>query len=119
MKRIEQLAGHLDPERFGVKALYVFGSTKEATAGPQSDIDLLVHFQGTPAQEAELMAWFQGWSLCLSEENYQRTGHKTKGLLDVHVITDADITNRTSFASKIGSITDPPRPLPMGRNTKK
>ncbi|MGH9858251.1 MAG: nucleotidyltransferase family protein, partial [Acidobacteriota bacterium] len=119
MKRVEELAGYLDPARFGIKAVYVFGSTKEATAGPQSDIDLLVHFQGIPAQEKELMAWLEGWSLCLSEENYQRTGHKTNGLLDVHVVTDSDISNRTSFASKIGSITDPPRPLPLGRNVKK
>jgi predicted nucleotidyltransferase len=118
MSRVEQLAERMDPDRFGVKAMFLFGSTKDATAGPQSDIDLLVHFQGTPAQEKELLAWLEGWSLCLSEENLLRTGLKTSGLLDVHLITDEDIARRTSFASKIGSITDPPRPLPLRKSVK-
>jgi predicted nucleotidyltransferase len=118
MNRVEQLAERMDPDRFGVKAMFLFGSTKDATAGPQSDIDLLVHFQGTPAQEKELLAWLEGWSLCLSEENFLRTGLKTSGLLDVHLITDEDIARRTSFASKIGSITDPPRPLPLRKSVK-
>ncbi len=119
LKRIEQLAAHLDPVRFGVKAMYVFGSTMSATSGPKSDIDLLVHFHGNDIQEKELMAWLEGWSLCLSEENYLRTGHKTSSLLDVHLITDKDIRSRSSFASRIGSISDPPLPLSLGKNVKK
>ena len=50
LRMAERIAEQLDAERFGVKALYVFGSTKNATAGPGSDIDLLVHFRGTPEQ---------------------------------------------------------------------
>ena len=42
----ERIAAELDRERFGVVALYLFGSVKNATAGPGSDIDLLVHFRG-------------------------------------------------------------------------
>ena len=45
--------------------------------------------------------------------NYLRTGYKTDGLLDVHYVTDADIKVRTSWASKIGAITDPARPLQL------
>jgi predicted nucleotidyltransferase len=112
---IERLAAQLDPERFGVKAIYLFGSTKNATAGPQSDIDILVHFNGTDIQKSELMAWFEGWSLCLAEVNYLRTGYKTDGLLDVHIVTDEDIKNRGSFAMKIGALTDAPRLLQMGK----
>ena len=112
---MEQLAHHLQPERFGIRQVYVFGSTKNATAGPKSDIDLLIHFQGNDEQRKELMAWLEGWSLCLSEENYLRTGHRTSGLLDVHIVTDEDIRNRTSYASKIGSIADPPLPLKTGK----
>ncbi len=112
----EHLAAQLDPVRFGVKAVYLFGSTKNATAGPQSDIDILVHFQGTQSQRKELLAWLEGWSLCLGEINYMRTGYKSDRLLDVHLVTDDDIKKRTSFALKIGALTDAPRPLQLGKH---
>jgi pyruvate,water dikinase len=116
---VERIAARLDPQRFGVKAFYVFGSTKNATAGPESDIDLLIHFGGTQAQRQDLMSWLEGWSLCLSEVNYLRTGHKTEGLLDVHLVTDEDIRNKSSFAVKIGALTDAARLVPMGKEVKK
>ena len=109
----ELIASQLDPERFGVKGFYVFGSTKNATAGPQSDIDILIHFQGTKKQQKELAYWLEGWSLCLDEMNRIRTGYKTHGILDIHLVTDADIEKKTSYATKIGAVTDAARPLPM------
>lgn len=109
----DSIAARLDPTRFGVKALYVFGSTKNATAGPVSDIDLLVHFVGTEEQRGNLVQWFEGWSQALSEINYLRTGYRTDGLLDVHLVTDRDIARRTSFAVKIGAVTDAARELPL------
>jgi pyruvate, water dikinase len=105
-RAVEKLADALDPVRFGVKALYLFGSTKNATAGPESDIDLLIHFAGSEGQRRDLLLWLEGWSLCLSHINFEKTGHKTGGLLDAHLITDADIQNRTSYAVKIGAVTD-------------
>ncbi|HLF13890.1 MAG TPA: nucleotidyltransferase domain-containing protein, partial [Bacteroidota bacterium] len=111
----EWIAMQLDADRFGVSAVYLFGSTKNAVAGPQSDIDLLVHFAGTKEQEKEMLAWFEGGSLCLSQVNYLKTGYKTRGLLDIHIVTDEDIANRTSYAVKIGAPTDAPRPLPLGK----
>jgi len=119
LNSVEHIAARMDAQRFGVKAFYIFGSTKNATAGPQSDIDILIHFNGTDAQRKDLMSWLEGWSLCLSEVNYLRTGHKTDGLLDIHIVTDEDIKSRTSFATKIGAITDAPRLLPMGKDVKK
>ncbi len=109
----ERLAAELDGARFGVMAFYVIGSTKNATAGPASDIDILLHFRGTEKQRSELLLWLEGWSDCLGEINFLRTGYRTDGLLDVHLITDEDIAQRTSFAVKIGAITDPARELPM------
>ncbi len=109
----EQLARCVKRERFGVRALYLFGSTATATAGPCSDIDLLVHVQGSPEQCRELMVWLEGWSLSLAEQNYLRTGYKTEGLLDVHLVTDEDIAARTSYAVKIGAVTDPAWPLAL------
>jgi predicted nucleotidyltransferase len=93
--------------------MYVFGSTKNATAGPGSDIDLLVHVTGDERQRECLALWLDGWSQCLSEINYLRTGYRTKALLDVHLVTDEDVTARTSYAAKIGAVTDPARPLPI------
>jgi len=114
MQAAKQIAARLSPERFGVEAMYVFGSTKNATAGPASDIDLLIHFVGTPDQREKLEHWLEGWSISLAESNYLRTGYRTDGLLDVHVITDEDIERKTSYASKIGAATDAARPLKIG-----
>ncbi|MFN2196312.1 MAG: PEP/pyruvate-binding domain-containing protein [Anaerolineales bacterium] len=114
LEAVERIAARLDPRRFGVKAFYVFGSTKNATAGPQSDIDILIHVQGSDQQRTALLDWLNGWSQSLSEVNYQRTGFKSPGLLDVHLVTDDDLARRTSYALKIGAVTDPARALPLG-----
>jgi pyruvate,water dikinase len=111
LQMAERLAAELDPDRFGVRALYVLGSTKNATAGPSSDIDLLVHFDGTETQRRELERWLEGWSLSMAEINYLRTGYRSEGLLDVHFVADRDIERRSSFAAKIGAVTDAARPL--------
>jgi len=113
LRMARRLASELDPERFGVRALYVFGSTKNATAGPGSDIDLILHFTGSPDQERELRLWLEGWSLSLAEMNFLRTGYRSDGLLDVKLVTDDDIARRSSYAVKIDAVTDPARPLPL------
>lgn len=113
----KRIALSLDPERFGVKGLYLFGSTKNATAGPGSDLDLIVHFIGTAGQRRDLESWLEGWSVSLDESNYLRTGYTTGGLLDLHFVTDEDIARQTSFAAKIGAVTDAARPLVLGSTT--
>lgn len=118
MRMAEQIAANTDPEQFGVKAMYIFGSTKNATAGPGSDIDLLVHFIGTDAQREKILVWLDGWSRCLAEMNYLRSGYRVDGLLDVHLVTDDDIRRKTSYAVKIGAVTDSARPLGLGKSIK-
>jgi pyruvate, water dikinase len=115
LRMAEHIAGEVDPARFGIKGMYVFGSTKNATAGPGSDIDLIIHVDGDEEKRRQLEVWLEGWSLCLSEMNYLRTGYRTEGLLDVKLVTDADFTVHSSFASKIGAITDPARALSLRR----
>jgi pyruvate,water dikinase len=51
--------------------------------------------------------------LSLGEVNFLRTGYRTDNLLDVHIVTDEDIANRTSYAVKIGAVTDAARELPL------
>ncbi len=96
----ERIAEQLDPKRFGVKELYLLGSTKTGMAQAGSDIDLLVHFAGSPQQKRELDNWFEGWSLCLDEMNYIRTGYKAGGLLDIHYITDEEMDDEEEIAKK-------------------
>lgn len=109
----ERIAAAIDPEKYGVKGFYIIGSTKNATAGPNSDIDIIVHIEGDSEKEKILMSWLDGWGKCLSEMNYLKTGYKIDPMLDVHLITDEDVKNKTSFAVKIGAITDAARELPL------
>jgi hypothetical protein len=103
---VQKIAEKLDLEKFGVEAIYLIGSTKNATSGPASDIDILLHFRGGESQKNELTAWFEGWSLCLSEVNYIKTGYHSEGLIDLHLITDDDIEKGNSFATMIGSVSN-------------
>ncbi len=112
MKISEIISSKISKERFGIQAIYVIGSTKEASAGPSSDIDLLIHFNGNEKQKQQLLAWIEGWSLCLSEMNYLKTGYKIKGgLIDLHLITDEDINKKTSYAVLINSPDNPAKQL--------
>ena len=99
--------------RFSVSSLALFGSVARDEAKDGSDIDILIHFRGTPTQLQQLEIWLDGWSLCLDEFNYLQTGYRSGGLLDVHIVTDKDIADRTSYAVKIGAVTDAARPLTM------
>jgi pyruvate,water dikinase len=118
MQMSEKIASEIDPDRFAVKAVYIIGSTKNANAGPSSDIDLLIHFRGNEGQRHDLEMWLEGWSLCLGEINYLRTGYVNPDLLDVHIITDEDIEKGTSFAAKIDAVTDAALELPLGKQSK-
>jgi predicted nucleotidyltransferase len=113
LRMAEEIAVQLDGSRFDVKAIYVFGSTKNATAGPASDIDLIVHVGDDQARRRELELWLKGWSMALAAVNFLRTGYETHELLDVHYVTDVDIADQRSYAAKIGAVTDAARPLPM------
>lgn len=112
-KMAEQIASQVKPGTYGIKAMYIFGSTKNASAGPASDIDILVHINQYNEEINEFKIWLDGWSKCLSEINYIRTGYKTDGLLDVHFVTDDDIEKKTSWAVKINAVTDAAKPLLM------
>jgi len=110
---VEKLATQLDPQRFGVKSLYLIGSTQNTTAQAGSDIDLLVNFSGTRTQKKDLLNWLDGWSLCLDEINFIRTGYKAGGLLDVHFVTDEEISDPASLSEKFNLNIDGLRELPF------
>ncbi len=94
----------MDMRRFGVKALYLIGSVKTGQVGPCSDIDLLAHCDGDAGKQEQLTLWCEGWGSSLSAINEAKTRLKTPGsLIDLHIITDEDIRQKTSFASMIGA----------------
>ncbi len=105
MNMLKEVAGRTNFKYFGIEAMYIIGSVKEATAGPKSDIDLLIHFDGDQKKREKLEAYIEGWSQCLTKLNYDRTGvDMQEGLIDLHVITTEDIKNQeSSFAAMIGS----------------
>ncbi|MCK9613811.1 MAG: nucleotidyltransferase domain-containing protein [Bacteroidales bacterium] len=106
------IAQKLKNEDFGVKAVYLIGSSKNASSGPASDIDLMIHIDSREEQKILLEKWIEGWSHCLASVNDMLTGHyDAKGLIDLHIITDDDIKSKTSYAVKIGAHTDPARKL--------
>jgi len=113
LRMAQRIAALLEPARFGIKAAYLIGSTKNATAGPASDIDLLLHVEAHDARRAQLATWLDGWSRALAEMNELRTGCSSDGLLDVRYVTDEDIARATGYAAKIGAITDAARPLAL------
>ena len=84
----ERLAAALDGKRFGVRAVYLGGSTERGDAGPGSDIDLAIWFEGTPEQRHDLSLWLEGWGLCLAEVAYRQGGCLVSGgLHDVEWLT--------------------------------
>lgn len=111
LRMAEQIAHRMDVDRFGVQAVYIIGSTRNATAGPASDIDLIIHDRSDERQRRMLSTWLDGWSESLAEVNYLRTGYRIDRMLDVHYVTDQDIAEQTGFASKIGAMTDAARLL--------
>ena len=116
-QKIEEIAQALDPNLYGIQGMYLIGSTKDGSAGPTSDIDLLVHFKGTDEQKDKLMVWFDEWGKKLAKENKERTGFATEGLLDVHIITDEDIKKKSSWASHITSPYQTVRKIPLKKDS--
>jgi pyruvate, water dikinase len=113
VRMAERIAANLDAARFGVKAMYLIGSAKNANAGPKSDIDLLIHHDCSEEQRQALTLWLDGWNLCLCEINFSRTGYRIEHMLDLHFITDDDVERKTSFAVKINAVSDAARLLPL------
>jgi predicted nucleotidyltransferase len=113
MQMAEKISLGINPDQYDVRAVYLIGSTKNASAAPSSDIDLLIHFEGDERQREELSTWLDGWSQALAEINYMRTGYRTDGLLDVRFVNDDDISNHKGYAAKINAATDPALQLPM------
>jgi hypothetical protein len=107
----ERIAASMDPARFGVKAIYLFGSTELGNAGVGSDIDLIVVRGGDAQQERELQSWLEGWSICLAEISFQLYGIPSSGLLDVKFLTQEQAPAELSAFAAAGKTL---QALPIG-----
>jgi len=85
----EDLARGLDPATSGVVAVHLRGSVADGRAGPESDIDLVIRFAGSPQQRATLETWLDGWNRALVALHQQNTGVRVETLLDA-VIVESD-----------------------------
>jgi hypothetical protein len=118
LRTAEQIAKKLDGIKYGVRRFFVLGSTINATARPDSDVDIMLHFEGNDEQKKDLMLWLQGWSHSMDYFNYLRTGVKKGKIIDVKFITDEDIANRTSMALRIDAVTNAAREFKMKSQIK-
>jgi len=115
IQRLEEVLSDMDVRALGVEEAYLVGSVKEGCAGPASDIDLILLFNGNQLQLERLTEFISDWSERLDEENYQRTGIRTGGLIDLHIVTHQDMADKTSWASHIRSIYNPARKLNISK----
>jgi len=107
----ERIAAAIDPVRFGVEAVYLYGSTEAGDANVGSDIDLLVVWSGDASRAAELRVWLEGWSLCLAEISFQLYGFPSKGLLDVKLLRRTEANVEIQAFARAGKTL---QPLPVG-----
>jgi predicted nucleotidyltransferase len=104
MKMAQHIADAIAMQKYAIRGVYVIGSTKNATAGPSSDIDLIVHHQSEGHLLDEFIAWIDGWGQALSVINFARTGYSCGSLIDLHLVTDTDIAHKSSYAAMIGRL---------------
>ena len=109
----ERMVRAMDAARFGVEAVYLYGSVKNGTALPESDIDLLVHFRGDAKQRELLDQWFLGWCQALQEMNFSRTGVRVENILDITYLSDKEVAAGEGLAAKINAVTDAARMLSL------
>ena len=107
----ERIAAAIDPVRFGVEAVYLFGSTEAGDANVGSDIDLLVVWNGDASRVADLRVWLEGWSLCLAEISFQLYGVPSEGLLDVKLLLSTDANQEIQAFARAGKTL---QALPVG-----
>ena len=101
MRMALALAEKLDLEKYCITGIYLVGNIKEATTGPGSCLELLVHFHGTEIQKQLLISWIEGWSLGLAEFNFAQTGYRIENLIDLHIIADSDLEPPDIYISKL------------------
>lgn len=111
----ESIALNIDPEKSGVKGVFLHGSVFNGRAGGNSDIDIIIHFEGSPRKKEKLEVWFDAWNMCLSKVNYDKSGYLLKTILDVQIIEDSELEDRKYIADLISNVNHNSLKLKMNR----
>ncbi|MGQ9819046.1 MAG: PEP/pyruvate-binding domain-containing protein [Candidatus Kapaibacteriales bacterium] len=104
-KFVEKMIDALNLKKYGIKAIYLFGTVYNRTAKESSDIDLLVHYDGNPENLIALKAWFEPWNYLLQEIIFTTTGFRLKKALDVYYITDEECNKQNYYFVEIMNTT--------------
>ncbi|MBN2200090.1 MAG: PEP/pyruvate-binding domain-containing protein [Candidatus Aminicenantes bacterium] len=97
----EQIARLCDAPRRGVAAVYLLEDAIGGLDGPDAEISLLIHFEGTAEQKKELQAWLEGWNAALTETNLFRTGLRLERLLVCRFV-GREAADKKSAAAALG-----------------
>jgi len=103
LRMLDSILENLEPKRFGIKEMYLYGTVFNGNAGPNSDIDFVVIFEGTDEQKHNLKLWFEGWNLALSQINYNKSGYKLKHFIDAVILRPSELSEQQYFADLIHS----------------
>jgi hypothetical protein len=113
LRMAERIALLCDAKKWGVRAVYAFGPTVSGGAGPDSEIGLVILFDGKTQHRKELELWLLGWSDSLAEFNHQRTGYRSDGLLDARLAEGTGSEGKASVAALAGVTEDAVQKLPL------
>jgi hypothetical protein len=115
MEIAKRIVSYLKRGRYGVMNIYLIGTVFHRTAGPNSDIDLMVHYNGEASNREKLEIWFDGWNCSLSEMVFNQTGVRLNRFLDVIYITDNDLRENEYFATLIDENKKNSKKLEIGK----
>ncbi len=114
MEIAERIAQYTKKGKYGLIAIYLFGTVFHKSASPGSDIDLLVHYDGKPENLEKLKIWFDAWNLSLSEMIFNQTGLRLNHFLDVIYITNDDLLENEYYADLIDISKNNSKKLKLG-----
>jgi|YNPMSStandDraft_2_1061718.scaffolds.fasta_scaffold00117_16 predicted nucleotidyltransferase len=100
-KFVEKMVSKLNPSKFGIKGIYLYGTVFTKSASDTSDVDILVHYDGNPRNKELMEAWFEPWNFLLQDIIYINTGFRRPKPLDVHYITDSELVEENYYFREI------------------
>lgn len=103
----QQLAAYLGSMDDTIKAVYLFGSSLLDYLQPSSNINVLLHVTQDSAALSSLVNWFDAQCLQQYRTLLGSCAERMASLLDVHVVTDADVSKKLGYGSLVGSLYNP------------
>ncbi|MGC8956773.1 MAG: PEP/pyruvate-binding domain-containing protein [Candidatus Kapaibacteriota bacterium] len=100
-KFAEKMLEKLNPQKYGVRAVYLFGTVYTKTATETSDLDLLFYVENNRENILCLESWLEPWNSLLQEIIFVNTGFKHPKPLDVKLITPEECTTENYYFMEI------------------